>query len=170
MDGTTTEFFGSILRSFFWFRDSLAFSHRDVFFFARSYELQYLERNPPQYYLVFIRALSLSVELEFGDVVFFRREESQPSRSNNKLNPHIIGPESNFVHIGRWRALSPLRHPCSSLRLRECFPRFFCRLLRHSRQWKEKREASRTLLVWFRIFLRLLQNFSEIFLWFRCNS
>ena len=62
----------------------------EIFLFARSYELQYLERNPPQYYLVFIRVLSLSLcRIGIWRCCFLRREESQPSRSNNKLNPHM---------------------------------------------------------------------------------
>jgi len=63
------------------------------------------------------------VELEFEDVDFveggkLENPEKNPqskARTNNKLNPHnySTGQESNPGHIGGWKALSPLWHPCS---------------------------------------------------------
>ena len=84
--------------------------------------LQYLERKPQFSLSWFSLGFSNLVELEFGYVDFCGgRKAREPGEkllkqveNQQQTQPiHGTGLESNSGHIGRRRALSPPRHPCS---------------------------------------------------------
>ena len=90
------------------------------------FKSQYLERKPHQSWLVFTQVIYPG-QNEIWKCWFCGGRTGKPRETPSKEGNHqqqiqptyVIGLESNPNSIGRGRALSPMRHPCSRLPLGE---------------------------------------------------